>query len=335
MSIFTYLVRRILISIPIIILISIICFGIIQLPPGDYADAYAALVATTGGGWASQEQLDMIRVRYGLDQPVWVQYWRWVKGFPRGDFGVAMSFSGAPPVADLLKERLPLTIFLNLFALLFAEAIALPIGLYSATHKYSISDYLLTFLAFIGISVPGFILGVFIISASIFWFDSTYMGSLFSIQFLGVPWSLARFIDFLKHLPPPIIAIGIAQTSNTMRIMRANTLDVLNQPFIQTARAKGLKESVVLWKHCTRVSLNPIISRVGVYLPEILAIEMLVSITLNLQTIGPLFYQSLIAQDMYLAGTILLVIAILLIVGNLIADVVLSWIDPRIRLELK
>lgn len=334
MSIFTYVVRRILISIPLIILISIICFVIIQLPPGDYADAYAALVMTTGGGWASEAYLDMIRVRYGLDQPIWVQYWRWVKGFPKGDFGIAMSVDGAT-VAGLLKERLPLTIFLNLFALLFAEAIALPIGLYSATHKYSISDYLLTFLAFIGISIPGFILGVFIIGASVFWFGSTYMGSLFSIQFLGDPWSLAKFIDFLKHLPPPIIAIGIAQTSNTMRIMRGNTLDVLNQPFIQTARAKGLKESVVQWKHCARVALNPIISRVGVYLPEILAIEMLVSIVLNLQTIGPLFYQSLISQDMYLAGTILLVIAVLLIVGNLIADVVLSWIDPRIRLELK
>lgn len=334
MSIFTYVVRRILISIPLIILISIMCFVIIQLPPGDYADAYAALVMTTGGGWASEAHLDMIRERYGLDQPIWVQYWRWVKGFPRGDFGIAMSIDGAT-VADLLKERLPLTIFLNLFALLFAEAIALPIGLYSATHKYSISDYLLTFLAFIGISIPGFILGVFIIGASVFWFGSTYLGSLFSIEFLGAPWSLAKFIDFLKHLPPPVIAIGIAQTSNTMRIMRANTLDVLNQPFIQTARAKGLKESVVQWKHCARVSLNPIISRVGVYLPEILAIEMLVSIVLNLQTIGPLFYQSLISQDMYLAGTILLVIAVLLIVGNLIADVVLSWIDPRIRLELK
>jgi len=310
------------------------CFAIIQLPPGDYADAYAALVMTTGGAWASEEYLDMIRVRYGLDQPIWVQYWRWVKGFPRGDFGIAMSFSGAT-VAELLKERLPLTIFLNLLALFFAEALALPIGLYSATHKYSISDYLLTFLAFIGISIPGFLLGVFIIGASVFWFDATYMGSLFSIQFLGAPWSLAKFIDFLKHLPPPVIAIGIAQTSNTMRIMRANTLDVLNQPFIQTARAKGLKESAVLWKHCARVSLNPIISRVGVYLPEILAIEMLVSIILNLQTIGPLFYKSLISQDMYLAGTILLVIAVLLIVGNLIADVMLSWIDPRIRLELK
>jgi len=334
MSIFTYVVRRILISIPLIILISIMCFVIIQLPPGDYADAYAALVMTTGGSWASEAQLDMIRERYGLDQPIWVQYWRWVKGFPRGDFGIAMSIDGAT-VADLLKHRLPLTIFLNFFALLFAEAIALPIGLYSATHKYSIPDYLLTFLAFIGISIPGFILGVFIIGASVFWFDSTYLGSLFSIQFLGVPWSLAKFIDFLKHLPPPIIAIGIAQTSNTMRIMRANTLDVLNQPFIQTARAKGLKESVVQWKHCARLSLNPIISRVGVYLPEILAIEMLVSIVLNLQTIGPLFYQSLISQDMYLAGTILLVIAVLLIVGNLVADVVLSWIDPRIRLELR
>ena len=334
MGIFTYTLRRVLISIPVIIIISIICFAIIQLPPGDYADAYAALVLTTGGGYASEDYIEMLRERYGLDQPFWIQYWKWVKGFPKGDFGVAMSLQGAS-VAGLLKERLPMTIFLNIFALFFALTIALPIGLYSATHKYSILDYFLTFIAFIGISVPGFILAVLIIAISIFWLDSSYIGHLYSNEFIGAPWNLAKFVDFLKHLPPPIIAIGIAQTSNTMRIMRGNMLDVLKQPFIQTARAKGLSEPAVHWKHAARIAINPIISRIGVYLPEIIAIEMLVSIVLNLNTIGPLFYDSLIAQDMYLAGTILLVISVMLVVVNLIADIALALSDPRVRFELK
>ena len=333
MGLFSYIVKRILFSIPVIIIISIVCFGIIQLPPGDYADAYAAVAASTGGGSVSKEYIEQIRERYGLDQPFWIQYWRWVKGFPEGDFGIAMSLQGTP-VADLLKERLPMTLFLNFSALIFALMIALPIGIYSATHQYSLLDYLLTFIAFIGIAIPGFILAVFIIAISIFWFDSSYIGRLYSNEFIGKAWNIDKTIDFLKHLPVPIIAIGIAQTSNTMRIMRGNMLDVLKQPFIQTARAKGLSEPVVNWKHAARIAINPIISRIGVYLPEIIATEMLVSIVLNLNTIGPLFYDSLIAQDMYLAGTILLVISIILVLGNLIADVVLALTDPRIRYEL-
>ena len=333
MGLFKYTLKRILLSIPVIIIISILCFGIIQLPPGDYADAYAALATTTGGGSVSKEYVEQLRERYGLDQPFWIQYWRWVKGFPQGDFGIAMSLQGTP-VVDLLKERLPMTLILNICALIFALMIALPIGLYSATHKYSLLDYLLTFIAFIGIAIPGFILAVFIITISIFWFDSTYIGRLYSNEYIGEPWNLDKIIDFLKHLPVPIIAIGIAQTSNTMRIMRGNMLDVLKQPFIQTARAKGLSEPVVNWKHAARIAINPIISRIGVYLPEIIATEMLVSIVLNLNTIGPLFYDSLIAQDMYLAGTILLVISIILVLGNLIADIALALSDPRIRYEL-
>ena len=329
-----YLVKRVLLSIPVVILISIVCFGIIQLPPGDYASAYAAEVEMTGGGRVSELLLQQIRERYALDKPFYVQYWSWVKGFPRGDFGVALSIPGAN-VRDLLKERVPMTIFLNLCALLLALLISIPIGLYSATHKYSVLDYLLTFIAFIGISVPGFILAVLIISISIFWLGSSYTGGFFSQQYMGVAWSWGRFMDFLSRLPAPVIAIAVAQTSNTMRIMRGNTLDVLNEPFIQTARAKGLKESTVRWKHAARISVNPIISRIGVYLPQILATEMLVSIVLNLKTIGPLFYKALMNQDMYLAGTILLVISVILVIGNLLADIGLAWLDPRIRLELK
>ena len=333
MGLFSYILKRTLLSFPVVIIISIICFGIIQLPPGDYADAYAALATTTGGGTVSQEYIEQLRERYGLDQPFWVQYWRWVKGFPQGDFGIAMSLQGTP-VADLLKERLPMTLFINFWALVLALAIALPIGLYSATHQYSLLDYVLTFVAFIGIAIPGFILAVFIIAISIFWLDSSYIGRLYSNEYIGAPWDMAKIIDFLKHLPAPIIAIGVAQTSNTMRIMRGNMLDVLRQPFIQTARAKGLSEPAVHWKHAARIAINPIISRIGVYLPEIIATEMLVSIVLNLNTIGPLFYDSLIAQDMYLAGTILLIISIILVVGNLIADIALALTDPRIRYEL-
>ena len=212
--------------------------------------------------------------------------------------------------------------------------IALPIGLYSATHKYSILDYILTLIAFIGIAIPGFILAVLIIAISICYFDSAYIGRLYSNEFIGKEWNYDKIIDFLKHLPVPIIAIGIAQTSNTMRIMRGNMLDVLKQPFIQTARSKGLSENAVNWKHAARIAINPIISRIGVYLPEIIATEMLVSIVLNLNTIGPLFYDSLISQVMYLAGTILLVISVILVIGNLLADIVLAISDPRIKHEL-
>jgi peptide/nickel transport system permease protein len=331
MGMLTYITRRILLSIPMIIIISVICFFIIQLPPGDYITSYAALVASRGG-MASKELLELLRHRYGLYEPVYVQYWRWVIGFPKGDFGIAMSISNIP-VADLLRERIPLTIILNFLAFLFAVGIAIPIGVYSATHKYTLIDYLLTFIAFIGISIPGFLLALLIIFFSVFYFDSAYIGMLFSTEFIAAPWSWARILDFMKHLPAPIIAIGVAGTSNTMRIMRGNMLDVLNQQYIQTARAKGLKERIVLRKHALRIAINPIISRIGVYLPEILATEMLVSIVLNLRTIGPLFYQALTAQDMYLAGTILLVISVLLIVGNLLADIVLAWTDPRIRYD--
>lgn len=331
MGLFTYIVRRILLSIPLFIFISMLCFAIIQLPPGDYLTSYAALVESRGG-YVSQHILDLLEKRYGLGEPIYKQYWRWIKGFPKGDFGIAMSLSNEP-VANLLRKRLPLTLILNFLALIFVEAIAIPIGIFSATHKYTRMDYFLTFIAFIGISVPGFLLGLLIIFFSVFYFGSHYIGGLFSLEFVAAPWSWARVVDFLKHLPMPILAIGVGGTAGTMRIMRANMLDVLNQSFVQTARAKGLKERVVIYKHAARIAINPIISRIGVYLPEILATEMLVSIVLNLPTIGPLLYQALISQDMYLAGTILLIISVILIVGNLIADITLAWVDPRISYE--
>jgi len=329
MGMITYIARRIAMAIPLIVLISVLCFIIIQLPPGDYITSYSAMVAARGG-WVKPEVLTALRERYGLDQPVYVQYWKWVSGFPRGDFGIAMSISNTP-VRDLLAERLPLTLILNFLAFLFTMSVAIPIGVFSATHKYGFADYLLTFIAFLGISIPGFVLALVIIFMSVFVFGSSYIGNLFSQEFVSAPWSWARLLDFLKHLPAPIVAIGVAGFCNSMRIMRGNMLDVLDQQYIQTARAKGLKERIVIRKHAVRIAINPIISRVGVYLPEILATEMLVSIVLNLPTIGPLFYQSLLAQDMYLAGTILLIIAVLLVIGNLLADIFLAWSDPRIR----
>lgn len=331
MGMMTYILRRILTAIPLIIFLSMLCFIIIQLPPGDYLSSYRAMVAARGG-WVKEEILHLLEQQYGLDKPMYIQYWKWVSGFPKGDFGIAMSMSNTP-VKELLRYRLPLTLILNFLAFIFTMSVAIPIGVFSATHKYSIRDYLLTFIAFIGISVPGFLIALVIIFISVFVIGSSYIGNLFSQDFIGEPWSWARVVDFLKHLPIPIIAIGIAGFSNTMRIMRANMLDTLNQQYIQTARAKGLKESVVIRKHAMRIAINPIISRVGVYLPEILATEMLVSIVLNLPTIGPLFYRALMAQDMYLAGTILLIIAVMLIIGNLLADIVLVWSDPRIRFD--
>jgi len=325
-----YIVRRILFMIPTLMIISIICFVIIQLPPGDYVDTYVAKLRAQGGE-ASQKALEILRERYGLGQPIYKQYLSWISGFPRGDFGIAMSEADTP-VLQLIGKSFLFTFVLLITTLIFTLIVAIPIGIYSATHKYTIIDYFLSFLAFLGMAIPPFLLSLMYMFISVFYFNAQYIGGLFSPGYNTLPW-WGKVFDLIKHLPVPVVIIGLTGTAIMMRIMRGNLLDILSSQYVQTARAKGLREIVVIYKHAVRIAINPIISRIGMYLPEVLSASMIVAIVLDLPTIGPVFYRSLIQQDMYLAGAILFIIASVLLLMNLIADIFLAWSDPRIRYD--
>ncbi len=326
-----FILRRLLNMIPLVFLISIVSFLIIQLPPGDYVTNYATQLQQMGST-TSDDLLEALRAQYGLGQPVYVQYVKWVSGFPRGDFGISMTY-GNKPVGSLIGERFMLTIAISLATLFISWGIAIPIGVYSATHKYQATDYALTFIALIGIAVPNFLLALVMMFIAVFFLDATSVGGLFSAAYADAPWSFAKLKDLANHLPIPLLVIGLGGTAGTMRVMRGNLLDVLDMQFIQTARAKGLKERIVIWKHAVRIAINPLISRLGMYFPELFAGTIIVSIVLDLPTIGPMFLRALIGQDMFLAGTILFFSSVMLIVGNLIADVVLALSDPRIRYD--
>jgi peptide/nickel transport system permease protein len=320
--------------IPTLILISIVSFILIQLPPGDWVTSYAAQHRAEGKP-LSNEALERLREYYGLGQPVYVQYFKWVSGFPKGDFGLAMSVHDAP-VAELLPERLLLTLVVSLLTLTLTLGISIPIGIYSATHKGSILDSILSFLSFISLSIPPFLLALIFIFVPVFYFNARVVGGLFSPHYLGQPWTWGRIVDLLRHLPAPVAVLTICGTGGIaafMRLMRANLLDILGEQYVQTARAKGLKERIVIYKHAVRIAINPIISRVGVNLPELISGTIIVAIVMNLHTIGPLFYRALFAQDMALAGAIILILAVILLFGNLFADILLAWSDPRIRYD--
>ncbi|MCW3100109.1 MAG: transporter permease protein [Chthonomonadaceae bacterium] len=325
-----YILRRILIAIPTLIAISIIAFIIIRLPPGDYLDQKIAQLEQQYGDSSSLAQADALRHRYGLDLPVVKQYLKWVSGFVRGDFGE--SFRYEKEVKDLIWERLGFTLLLSFGALLFMYLTAIPLGIYSATHKYQTGDNILTLLAFIGMSLPGFLIALMMIVA-VYQIFGIPLFSLFSPYYQNAEWSWGKIGDLLQHLWVPIIVVALNGTAGLMRVMRGNLLDVLGEPFIRTARAKGLKESVVVVKHAARIAINPLISMLGMSLPELLSGTTIVSIVLGLPTVGPLLLQALQDQDMYLAGTIILFMSLLLIVGNLAADILLAWADPRIRYE--
>jgi peptide/nickel transport system permease protein len=326
----TYIIRRLLLAIPTLLAISIISFIIIQLPPGDYLTQRIAELEQRYGDSSSVARAQELRERYGLTRPLYVQYATWVSGFVRGDFGE--SFRYDKEVKELIGERLAYTLLICIGSLLFMYVVAIPLGIFSATHRYSWKDNLLAFGAFLGMSLPGFLLALMLMVMAFHLFDLPLFG-LFSRPYRDAPWSLAKFGDLWQHLWIPIIVIAINGTAGLMRVMRGNLLDVLGQPFVQTARAKGLKERVVVWKHAVRIAINPLISILGMSLPEILSGAVIVSIVMGLPTVGPLLYQSLRDQDMYLAGTLIVMMSLLLIVGNLLADIALAWADPRIRYD--
>ena len=284
------------------------------------------------GTQVNEEQIQALQGRYGLDQPIYVQYWRWVSGFPRGDFGVSFLYWGKRNL-EIIKTYLGFTILLAVCTQIFILAIGIPIGIYSATHKYSFADHFFTFIGFIGLSIPNFLSALILMFVGYFVFGIPSVGGLFSDDYLDAGWSLGKVVDLMQHIWIPIFVLGTAGTAGIIRRMRGNLLDVLNMQFVSTARAKGLREDVVIRKHAVMNALAPIIMAVGMWFPQILSGSVIVSIVLSLPTLGPVLYRALLAQDMYLAGTILFFQALLLLVGNLIADVCLAWVDPRVEYE--
>ena len=324
----TYLIRRLLIALGTVWAISILTFVIIQLPPGDYVTSYIAQLEASGDIVTDQEAENLKR-QYGLDQPVTMQYVKWVSQIMRGNFGMSMEWRR--PVGDLIGERLALTVLLTLAALFLTWMLALPAGIYSAVHQYSPADYTFTFLGLVGLAVPNFLLALVVMYLGFRYFGAN-VGGLFSPEYIDAPWSLARCWDLMKHLWLPALILGAAGTGQLLRIMRANLLDEIRKPYVVAARARGLQERRVLLKYPVRLALNPFISTVGYTLPVLVSGSIIISIVLSLPTVGPLLLKALLAQDMFLAGTIILLIGVLTVIGTFISDLMLMWVDPRIRM---
>jgi peptide/nickel transport system permease protein len=325
----TYIAHRIVLAIFTVWAVSVLAFVIIQLPPGDYVTSYIAQMAATGS-IVSEQEAENLRRQYGLNQPMYVQYYKWMAQVVRGNFGMSMEWRR--PVTEVIGDRLLLTMVVSFAALLLTWVLALPIGIYSAVRQYSLGDYAFTFIGFIGLAVPNFLLALVLLYLGFVFFDA-HIGGLFSVEFQDAPWGMAKLWDMLKHLPIPAAILGLAGTAQQIRIMRANLLDELRKPYVVTARAKGLSEAKVVVKYPVRVALNPFASTIGYLFPYIVSGSIIVSLVLSLPTVGPLLLKALIAQDMFLAGTIVLMLGIMTVIGTLISDIILVWIDPRIRLE--
>jgi peptide/nickel transport system permease protein len=322
-----YILQRVLLVIPTLIVISVISFIIIQLPPGDFLSSYVASLEA-GGQVVDPVQIEALRSQYGLGDPVYIQYWKWIIGVLQGNFG--QSFQWRQPVSQLLGERLALTVALSVFSLLLVWAISLPIGIYSAVRQYSPGDYFFTFLSFVGLGIPNFLLALVLMWFAYTRFGTT-IGGLFSAQYANAPWSWGKTRDLFEHLWIPALVLGIGGIAGLIRIMRANLLDELHKLYVLTARSKGLSERALVLKYPVRVALNPFVSTIGWTLPGIVSGSIIISVVLNLPTTGPLLLTALQSQDMYLAGAIVLLLGVLTIIGTLISDILLAWLDPRIR----
>ncbi|HIG40716.1 MAG: ABC transporter permease [bacterium] len=324
-----YIVSRILGMFPTLALISIIVFFIIQLPPGDIVTSELNRMASEGIQ-VTDEEVQNLRAQYNLDEPLPMQYLRWIGNFVMGDMGY--SFVLAQPVNELVWERLGYTLLITISALLFTWVMALPFGIYSAVRQYSIGDYTLTTIGLIGLATPNFLLALILMYVGYEWFGVS-IGGLFSLEYQGAPWSMAKLRDLLAHLWIPTIVVGMGGAAVTMRILRANLLDELNKPYVVTARAKGVGPIKLILKYPLRIAINPFISTLGLLLPTLISGEAIVAMVLNLPTTGPILLQALLAQDMYLAGSFLMLLAVLTVVGMLISDLLLALADPRIRYE--
>jgi len=318
-----------MIMIVTLVVISVVTFLLIKAPPGDFLSSYIASLGA-GGSLVTQEEVSVLRIRFGLDQPIYVQYAKWIGGILRGDFG--RSFYWQKPVSDIIREQMPLTIAVSLLTLVFIYVVSIPIGIYSAVRKYSVGDYAITTLGFIGLSVPPFLLALLLMFIMYKVFGSS-IGGLVSRAYANAPFSFGKMLDIAGHLIAPVIVVGAAGTAGVIRIMRAMLLDELRKPYVQTNRAKGLKEGTMLLRYPVRIALNPIISTIGWQIPLVVSGFIIVSIVMDLPTIGSTLLTALLSEDMYLAGGIVLLLSTLTVVGTLVSDLLLAVADPRIRFE--
>jgi peptide/nickel transport system permease protein len=324
-----YMIKRLLLLPVLLFVFSVFAFAIIQAPPGDFVTAYIAELAASGSSM-DQAQIVAMRELYGLDDPLYVQYFKWMGRLLRGDFGVSLDWQR--PIKDLIGERLLLTVMLGLFTFLFTWAVAIPIGIISATRQYSFFDYFFTVFNYFGVATPTFMTALVLMWLAFSKFGISITG-LFSPEYIDVPWSWGRLIDMLSHMWLPVVILGLDGTARLARIMRANLLDELNKPYMEMARAKGLSEWRLVMKYPVRLAINPLVSTIGWYLPLIFSGSVIVATVLNLPTIGPMLLRALTNQDMFLAGTIVLIYCFLAIIGTLLSDILLAWLDPRIRME--
>jgi|TARA_Y100000814_G_scaffold257840_1_gene207175 peptide/nickel transport system permease protein len=324
-----FIVNRFLLALITIWVVTVISFALIQLPPGDYITSYVAQLMSQGEQVSDQEAAQL-RQQYGLGDPFVVQYYKWLEKAAVGNFGISMEYQR--PVTQVIGDRIFLTAALAFSAALFTYALAVPIGVISAVKQYSITDYVATFIGFLGLAVPNFLLALSILYFGFVLFDAN-IGGLFSPEYASAPYSFGKIMNLLSHLWLPALVLSIAGTAQIIRVLRANMLDELRRPYVVTARAKGLSEWRVILKYPLRVALNPVISTLGYLLPTLVSGSIIVSIVMSLPTLGPLLLRALIAQDMFLSGTIVLLIGIMTVIGTFVSDLLLAWVDPRIRME--
>ena len=331
----TFVIRRTLLALLTIGALSVISFVVIQLPPGDFVDQYILELQQGTGKFGSSTIEDTMEItlrnQYGLDRPLYVQYGKWIWKVAHGDFGNSLEFG--KPVIDIVRERLLMTIILAGTTALFAWGLSIPIGIYSAVRQHSIEDYTFTFIGFLGLAVPDFLLALWLLWITFTYFPDITIGGLFSPEYIEAPWSFARLIDLAKHLWIAAFVVGSAGTAALIRVMRANLLDELNKPYVVTARAKGLPEWKVILKYPVRLALNPLVSTLGYLLPVLMSGSVIVSVVLGLPTEGPLLLRALLAEDLFVSAAIVMLLGTLTVIGTLLSDILLGILDPRIRVN--
>lgn len=325
----TYLLRRLLFAIPLLFLIAVVSFIIIELPPGDYLTVYVMNLKQSGEA-IDEAALQVLRTRYGLDKPLLLRFFIWFRGVLKGDFGY--SFMWEKPVSQLIGPRLWYTVLISVLATAFAWVFGFLIGVYSGIHQYSIGDYAFTVLGYIGLATPNFLLALILLWAVYVTFGVS-LGGLFSPEYANAPWSWAKFVDLLKHIWLPVIVIGTGSMAGLIRILRANLLDEIEKPYVIAAKARGLPSKELYWKYPLRVAVIPFASTAGWVLPDIVSGAVVTGIVLNLPTVGVILVDALKSQDMYLAGSLVMFLSIFTIIGTVISDILLAWLDPRIRFE--
>ena len=327
-----YILRRIVIAVPTLVLISMLVFVLIDAMPGSYVDVIVAQnLADTGIPDLTDGQRKLLEFRYGIGRPIYIRWWKWFSNFVVGEMGHSVSY-GHKKIVDLITERLALTVTISFCTTVFVLLVSLPIGVYSAVNQYSTTDHIVTFFGFLGLSIPNFMLALAFIVISFYWFGQV-PGGLFAPQYVDAPWSIPKVLDMLSRMWIPVVVLGTAGTAGYIRVLRGNMLDELGRQYVVTARAKGLNEVQVLWKYPFRIAINPLITAAGGLLSTLLGGELIVSIVLNLPTMGPLLYVAVENHDAFLAGAMVMLLSVLLVVGYLLADILLSWVDPRVRYE--